>query len=137
MPLWVLIPIGAASVIILVVALGTSLLRIRTRRIAASRRGESFETFRAELAGLGIPDDVAIAVYRKFQEWCSDSVPDFPVRAADGIAEVYGMVGEDLDEAAKELLAECGRVGPDRGSDQTVVTIGDLAQFVARCRSMA
>ncbi|MFO0808917.1 MAG: hypothetical protein U0746_09865 [Gemmataceae bacterium] len=137
MPLWLLLLVGVVSVVAAVAVLGTWVLRIRTRRIAASRPRESLDTFRAEVVGLGIPDYVSGAVYRKFQECCSDVVPDFPVRAADGIAEVYGMVGEDLEEAAEELLAECGRVAPDRGRGESVVTVGDLAQFVARCRSMA
>ncbi len=81
---------------------------IRMRRIAASRPGENFDTFRASFTPEEALPEVLQAAYAKFQEWCA-SVPDFPVRADDDIGSIYGMVDEDLDDALLEALKDCAR----------------------------
>src|SRR5437764_32202 len=77
---------------------------IWTRRIAASRAGENFDTFRSSFGIDEVPEEVLRAVYAKFQEWQSGWVQEFPVRAEDNIAGVYGIVDEDLDDLVKQLL---------------------------------
>jgi hypothetical protein len=109
--------------------------RARTRRIAASRVGENFDTFHSLLAPT-VPQEVSRAVYLKFQQWWSGTVHEFPVRAEDTIADVYGMVDEDLDDAVQEVLSECGRRLPPKDQlrqMRPVVTVRDFVSFVAAC----
>jgi len=115
---------------------GTIWVRVRTRRIAASRAGEDFSNFVASFAPMEAPSREMRAVYAKFQQWCSDAVLAFPVRADDDIARIYGMVGEDLDDAILEVLAECERVLPEQEQLNRmgpVVTVRDFLRFVAAC----
>jgi hypothetical protein len=121
------------------IQVGTLYLHRRTRRIAASRAGETFDDFRAEFAGREIPEDVLSAVYSKLQNWCSDSVDAFPVRASDLIGDIYGIAGEDLDDLVSELMAECGKTLPDQGKvDQMlpINTVRDLVVFLAGCENL-
>jgi hypothetical protein len=115
---------------------------IGTRRLAASRPGENFDTFRSSFGTDEVPEVVLRAVYAKFQEWESRWVREFPVRAEDDIAGVYGIVDEDLDDLVKQLLAECGRQLPPetvfRHLGPVIInTVGDLARFVALCPQAA
>jgi hypothetical protein len=121
------------------IEVGTFSLHRRTRRIAASRPGETFDDFRAEFAGREIPEVVLSGVYKKFQDWCSASVDAFPVRASDHIGDIYGIRGEDRDDAVSELLADCGKTPPNPGKDdqmRPINTVRDLVLFVARCRNV-
>jgi hypothetical protein len=118
------------------IAIGTIGIRVRTRQIAASRPGENYEVFRSSFEVGEAPPDVLWAVYATFQEWCSETVAEFPVRAADHIGDIYGMVDEDLDDAVLEVLEECGRrLPPDEQLRQIrpIVTIRDFVLFVVEC----
>src|SRR5262245_21724174 len=105
MPSWLYFVLGFVA---LIVAL-TVWNRVWLRRLATSRIGENYDTFCSSFGTNEIPEDVLRAVYKTFQEWCSGLVAEFPVRAADDIGGIYGMVDEDLDDAVMEVLAECGR----------------------------
>jgi hypothetical protein len=121
---------------VVLLAIGTLWIRVRTQRMAASRPGETFETFRGSFESEEIPPEVQRAVYATFQAWCSGAVVAFPVRADDDICRVYGMVDEDLDDAVTETLAACGRQLPPQEQlrqMQPVRTVRDLARFVSRC----
>ena len=107
---------------------GTWALRLRGRRIAASRQGESFEDFAQSFHG-EVPLDILEAVYGYFSDWMSDAGPHFPVRGSDSIYKIYGIVDEDLDDAALEILGHCHREAP---SDfRPLLTVSDLAYYVA------
>ena len=104
--------------------------------MAASRPGETFDTFRASFTTEEAPPELLRAVYAKFQEWCSDAVAAFPVRAADDIGRTYGMVDEDLDDAVLAVVAELGRRLPPAEQlckMQALVTIRDFVRFVEAC----
>jgi hypothetical protein len=62
------------------------------------------------------------------------TTPPFPVRPSDVIADVYGMVGEDLDEAIVDLLRECGCREPTTAAAalSPVDTVEDVVMFLAR-----
>jgi hypothetical protein len=122
--------VGACIVLLMV---GTIWLRVRTRRIAASRPGETFDTFRASFAPDDAEPDVLRAVYEKFQHWNKDAVAAFPVRAEDSIYRIYGMVDEDLDDAILDVLAACRRQLRPEEQLRPVVTVRDFVRFVARC----
>jgi hypothetical protein len=108
--------------------------RIRLKRIAASRAGETFETFRSSFEADEAKPEILRVVHGKFQAWVSGEVSGFPVRADDNIADIYGMVDEDLDDTILEILAECGRQSPpdeELRRMTPLVTVRDLVLFVA------
>ena len=59
---------GALDETTVLVAVGTVWLRARTRRIAASRPGESFDTFRASFAPDEAPPDVLPSGFNDFAD---------------------------------------------------------------------
>ena len=83
------------ALVVTIAAFGAVLIHIRSVRIAGSRSGETFDTFRAGFSGGHIPAHVLSHVYSYFQDWAG--VSGFPVRPQDPISEVYGIVEEDLD----------------------------------------
>ena len=109
--------------------------RIKFRRLAAERVGENFDTFRAAFDGEGMLEEAVRAVYEYFQRrvnW----MPAFPVRPADDIARMYGIVDEDLVDAVEEIVRGCGRRLPPlvKGEPPTVlVTVRDLVRAIANC----
>ena len=132
MPAWAYVILGFIALI----AAGTLWGRIRTRRIAASRAGESFDTFRAGFGADEPPQAVLRAVYAKLQRWCSDAVAAFPVRAEDDMGDIYGLADEDLDDMIREVLAEIGRQLPPEATlwrMPPIVMVREFALFVAAC----
>lgn len=130
MPTWVYFVLGFVALF----AVGTLWVRLHTRRIAASRAAEDFGTFCSSFEAEGAPRDVLQAVHAKFQEWCSDAVTEFPVRAADNIVNIYGMVNEDLEDAIVEVVAWCGRQLPpacELRLMRPVVTVRDFVLLVS------
>ncbi len=131
MPFWVYAVVGFIALVVVLSVWG----RVRTRRIAASRPGENFDTFHSSFAADDIPTEILHAVYAEFQKWCSGVVA-FPVRAADDIGRIYGMVDEDLDDAVIEVVAKLGRQLPSAETlrkVQPVITVRDFVLFVAAC----
>ena len=130
-PTWVYAVVGFVAWVVVV----NVWIQIRTRRIAASRPGENFDTFHSSFAGDDIPTEILHAVYAEFQKWCSGAVAAFPVRAADNISRIYGM-DECLDDAIIEVVAKLGRQLPSAETlrkVQPVVTVRDFVLFVAAC----
>lgn len=128
----------AVTVVIVAMVVATVRMHLRLRRIAAVRRhaGENFETFCSELAADSVPDEISFAVYTTFQELCGRVADDFPVRASDGIYEIYGIIDEDVDDAVMDALAKCGRRFPSEGTldhSVTLNTVRDVALFIATC----
>jgi hypothetical protein len=101
----------AVAMVLFVIVVGTAIERARLRRIADSRIGEDFSTFRAAFEGKVVPENVLRAVYDVLGRW-QDSSGSFPVRGSDSVAAVYGLVDEDLDWTIGEILAACGRRFP-------------------------
>jgi hypothetical protein len=119
--------------VIVLVAIAMILRHAKFSTLATDRAGENFDSFRASFAS-DVPDDVVRAVYVVVQQLAP--VRDFPVRADDGISDLYGTVDEDLDDAVMEALAACGRQLPPKEEMPQPVridTVRDLVQFVAAC----
>jgi hypothetical protein len=113
---------------------GAFLIRIRTERIAKKREGETFNDFAAQFQGSDIPHNVLKNTYDYFGKWNSISSRTFPVRREDNIADVYGIVDEDLDDAIEEILTMSGRILTTReGALEPfrIETVGDLILFIA------
>ncbi len=129
-----------ALALVVLVAVGVIAERHRTRRIAAGRVGETFDTFVAGFSSGDAPPEVLRAVYAQLQDWCSDAVDAFPVRAEDNLRRVYGLIEEDLDDQVLAVVARCGRrLAPaERLRDITPVeTVRDFVRFVAACPEVA
>ncbi len=134
-PFWVYAVLGFVALFVLLMVWD----RIRIRRIAASRPGENFDTFHSSFAADDIPPEILEAVYAKFQKSCSGVVAAFPVRPADDIGRIYGMIDEDLDDAMIEVVAELDRQLPPTEilrKMQPVITVRDFVLFVAACPKM-
>ena len=132
MPTWVYFFLVFVALIVFM----SVVVHERTKRIAASREGENFDTFRSSFDADEVPQDVLLAVYAKFQEWCSGAVAEFPVRGTDHILAVYGMADEDLDDAIVEVIAMTGRRLPPEVQLRRmgpVIIVKDFAFFVAEC----
>ncbi len=122
--------------LVLLVA-GSVWIHVRTRRIAASRPGENFDTFRSSFRPDEAPEDLLRIVYATFQQ--SSVVAAFPVRADDDIGDIYGMVDDDLDDTILEVVAGSGRVLPpveQLRRMRPVVTVRDLVSFITACPTM-
>ena len=106
----------------------------RTRRIASERVGEGFGDFAAYFAGQNIPSEILLNTYDYFEEWNSGAVERFPVRATDNVADVYGIVDEDLYDAVEEILNKSGRrwfTKSERPDAPRVETVRDIVLYVA------
>jgi hypothetical protein len=119
---------------IAVLAIAGRLGRARVRRIARERAGEGFTDFAAHFAGQGIPREILLNTYDYFAECYSYAVERFPVRADDGLEDVYGIEDEDLAEAVGEILEKSGRrwfTESERPRWPRVETVRDVVLYVA------
>jgi hypothetical protein len=115
------------------VAVGTWLIRIHNRGVARQRVGENYADFAAYFAEANIPDEILQTTYKYFQEWNSDSVVMFPVRATDNIYDIYGIVDEDLEDAVAEILKKSGRRFPTTSEifqPPQIETVEDVVVYV-------
>jgi hypothetical protein len=62
-------------------------------------------------------------VYEHLEDW--QGAP-FPVRRHDCIAEVYGIVGEDLDDLYVDLLEQIGCSASPEFVTRPIITVEDL-----------
>lgn len=132
MPIWSYAILGFVAIILA----GSAVLRFRSRLIARGRAGENYETFRSAFISDVVSEEVILAVYKKFQNWESDAVRGFPVRASDDIGKIYGMVDDDLDDAVLDVLKQLNRNIPSPAETRNmkpVVTVKDFALFVESC----
>jgi len=110
----------------IVSAAGTAYIRTRGRRYAAERAGLGYEQFRGSF-GPEVPEEVVAAVY----EYTSDSLrPGFPIRVDDSLADLLGVVDEDLDDMISELLRRLDRVPGRPGDEEPIDTVGELVYFL-------
>jgi hypothetical protein len=74
--------------------------------------------------------DLALSVYVYVSDWMGR---EFPVRPSDNIAEIYGIVDEDLDDFVLAIAKTGNLVVPTDTSywQNPVVTIEDLVRFVS------
>lgn len=118
-----------AGFVVLIAAM-TFILRIRNRRIAATRTGDTFEKFANSFSEIEAAPEVIRLTYLKLQEWMADSVDAFPVRADDDIGRVYGMVDTDLELALIEVIDALGRELPAKAVIERMTPIDTVQDFV-------
>ena len=120
---------------LLVVVSSFLIYRFRFRRLMQTRAGLSICQFARSFDYRHVDTKIIRAVYEGFQREAQHSVKDFPVKASDDIAKVYGMVGEDLEEFAEELAGELGRRWGEFEENPLygqVTLVGDLVLFLNR-----
>ncbi len=133
-------PTWGYGLIVLAIAIWIAVYTIRqnarVRAMAALRTGENFESFRASFGTDAVPEEILLTVHAKFREWWSGHVDGFPVRAGDRLGDIYGMVGEDLEDAISAVLAECHRRLPPENPELYPVildTVRNFALFIEAC----
>ena len=108
---------------------GNSLLRYREQKLANSRRARGFDDFAAYFSGEKIPRDKLRHVYDFFQSW--QSVKDFPVQPNDDLYKVYGIVGDDVDDAVIEIAGRWRAKLPESFEGLPPVrTVADIAHLL-------
>jgi hypothetical protein len=122
----------AAGFVVLFVIM-TVIGRRRDLRLAKSRAGTDPDEYIRYFTSQGVSRSVAKIVRAYLQD--EMTIPDFPVLPADNIADVYGIVDEDLEDGFIELIELCGR--SERPDDAelgqvSVDTVEDLVKLVAR-----
>lgn len=105
----------------------------REQRLAQKRRSYSLADFVEKFSSEGIPERIAVEVFRYFQN--VQTTKDFPVHPEDDLYKVYGVYNEDLDDAVVDLADRCGCGPPTnekvKGLDP-VRTIEDMVRLLGR-----
>jgi hypothetical protein len=123
---------SAAAVFIGFVAAASAWSNYRMRCIGAGRTGESICTF-ARTFNLRVVDPwIVRAVYEEIQAQFGKSVPQFPVRATDHLAQDLGIVNEDLDALAEDVAYRSKRslAAPEQNPIKKIETVADLVFFL-------
>ncbi len=131
---------GVVLAIIVLIIIHSIINGIRIRRIAKKREGETFRDFANYFAETDVPYDVLKNTYEYFEEWNSNSSVVFPVRSTDSIADVYGIVDEDLQDAVEEILKKSTRHFIKREETleiPQVETVEDVVLYVASAQKEA
>lgn len=115
--------------------------RISTLRIVRKRGPGGFAEFASRMGGDAVPHIVQKAVFDCLHEklrgpffpllWLRI---DFPIQPEDNLASIWGMDGQDVKDAIREISFKIGRTPPPVvGSDRkSLVTVRDLAEYVAQ-----
>ena len=103
-------------------------------RLARQRAGEGFSDFAAYFVHRNIPHEILVGTYQYFGQWNASGGELFPVRPTDNIADVYGCVDEDLEDAFDEILKKSGRrqfTEVEMPQPPRVETVEDVVRYVA------
>jgi hypothetical protein len=108
-------------------------------RLKRSRKGQDRQGFLRYFVVEGIPEAIAIEVYRYLQKL--QLVKGFPVNPEDNLEEIYGLQDEDLTEAIVEIAQICRAPIPPDGSpiwnQAHIYSVEDLIRFIDTLRQMS
>jgi hypothetical protein len=133
---------GTLQMFTIVVLLGGGFLVFRwlSRRECArmldlirQRAGNDRHTFVNYFKDQSVPNHMLDVVYEYFQRWMGTK--DFPVLPQDKVAELYGIVDEELEDTMCELLEKWDRDWPPEHELQgmaPVMTVQDVVLFLAQ-----
>lgn len=119
-----------ASSILGLLVFGMIFFRLKDYMIRRKRKEDKKENFLIYFVDKGISEPLVLSVYQYLQNWMSLS--DFPVRPKDNIADVYGIVDEDLDDLIIEV-AEINNFEIPANTNywqEPVITVEDLILFI-------
>lgn len=118
--------------IVLLVLLTSVFWKWKVRRLLKDRVG-SVDSFIESFDGSGIDVEVLKCIYGALSKLNSNRSVEFPILANDDIEDVYGIVGEDLEDYIDEILKKTGRSWDNYDENPyraRVITVKDLALFV-------
>ena len=107
--------------------------RLRLRRLAQPRAGESICSYARALPIRELDPWVVRAVFEELQPYVADHGIPFPIRPADRLAEELGVDAEELNETVAPQIAQ--RIGRSLdGAEHNpyygkVMTVEDLVRF--------
>jgi hypothetical protein len=101
-------------------------------RLARSRKaaGRNFESFQSDLYGRASEE-----VIRTAYDFFSRSTPTgIPVLPSDSLAELFGIVDDDVPDELNALADECGVVRPQVEEAYRVQTVADAIDLLESLR---
>jgi hypothetical protein len=107
--------------------------RLRIRRLAASRKGESISTFLQSIEHRNLDSQVIRAVYHEVQNYFAYAHSTLPLRPSDSFAKEFDFDDGDLEKLVLSAAKRCGRemraaeLNPHFGKVETVL---DLIEFL-------
>jgi hypothetical protein len=127
---------GVIAVVVVWTAASTGIKWLKQYRLKRSRKGQDRQGFVRYFVVEGIPEALAIEVYRYLQKL--QMVKGFPVNPEDNLEEVYGLQDEDLTEAIVEIAQICRVPMPPDGSpiwsQAYLYSVEDLIRFIDTLR---
>ncbi|MBW4518014.1 MAG: hypothetical protein KME11_22665 [Timaviella obliquedivisa GSE-PSE-MK23-08B] len=123
---------GVIAVVVFWTAAATGFKWFQQYRLKRSRKGQNRQSFVRYFIVEGIPEAIAIEVYRYLQKL--QLVKNFPVSPEDNIEQVYGLQDEDLTEAIVAIAQICRVPIPPENSplwsQAHVFSVEDLIRFI-------
>ena len=130
----------ASFILYLVVFFGTVALlatwvKVRILKAAKRRLGLTKGQFIEALAGKGIPEDIAQAVFDGFHKWAARISEDFPLTPDVSVRDFAPWVEYEEEDIIHEVLTQTGRHWPAKQllPCSPGWTLADVAKFVADC----
>jgi hypothetical protein len=123
---------GVIAIVVIWTAAANGFKWLKQYRLKRSRKGQNRQSFVRYFIVEGIPEAIAIEVYRYLQklQW----VKGFPVSPEDNMEQVYGLQDEDLTEAIVEIAKICRVTIPPANSplwtQAHIFSVEDLIRFV-------
>jgi hypothetical protein len=124
--------LGVIAIVVIWTAATTGFKWLKQYQLKRSRRGQDRQSFVRYFVVEGIPEALAIEVYRYLQKL--QLVKGFPVSPEDDLKHVYGLQDEDLTEAIVEIAQICRiSIPPANSSVWTqahIFSVEDLIRFI-------
>jgi hypothetical protein len=98
------------------------------RQLRRTRPGETVEHFLRFFTGQEVPERIARTIH-SFLAYNVAKIPDFPVRPADSLAEIYGIGrpgGMPMADALHDMASRCGLQVEADSLEKLPATVHDL-----------
>ena len=123
---------GVIALVVIWTAAATGFKWLKQYQLKRSRKGQKRESFVRYFIVEGIPEALAVEVYRYLQKL--QLVKGFPVSPEDNMEQVYGLRDEDLTEAIVEIAKVCRVPIPAENSplwtQAYIFSVEDLIRFI-------
>ncbi len=123
---------GVIAIVVIWTAASTGFKWLKQYQLKRSRKGQNRQSFVRYFVVEGIPEALAIEVYRYLQKL--QMVKGFPVSPEDNMEHIYGLQDEDLTEAIVEIARICRVFVPPENSplwnQAHIFSVEDLIRFI-------
>jgi hypothetical protein len=130
--------LGVIAIVVVWTATATGFKWLKQYRLKRSRKGQDRQSFVRYFVVEGIPEALAIEVYRYLQKL--QMVKGFPVSPEDDMENIYGLQDEDLTAAILEIAKICRTPIPPENSplwsQAHVFSVEDLIRFIDSLRQL-